>query len=284
MEIARNLRAFREYLRISRTAFALAIGIGSERLASYESGRVPLRYEVFSAISRRFSLNPLWLATRLTHPVGPEPFDDSEFQSEIDPKSLFTVVYDCVLKRPLMDRTFEARAKIRRFVNAAQELADSTVNDKLPATEYVPVVESVRSLSEIIGVRLSQHVQIHEIASQTSVENPKKPLTKHSEVRNVSGMTSPMKELLARLSVATKARGKKAALAKLLKIPAPRISEWLHRNYEPSGEVTLRLLEWVTAEEAQQQNAPGDAENTARGKTRSTTSKNENSKSGPGKP
>jgi transcriptional regulator with XRE-family HTH domain len=87
-----------------------------------------------------------------------------------------------------------------------------------------------------------------------------------------------MKDLLARLAQATKARGKKAALAKFLKIPASRISEWLHGSYEPSGEITLRLLEWVQAGEAAQQKSPGDVTSAAKGKTRSTQSNYEKEK------
>jgi hypothetical protein len=108
----------------------------------------------------------------------------------------------------------------------------------------------------------------------------KKKLTKDSEISSFDGVKSPMKVLLNRLAKATQARGKKAALAKLLKISASNVSDWLDGKYEPSGEVTLRLLDWVTAEEANQQKTPGSATNTDRSKTRSTSSKNEIKNSG----
>jgi len=102
--------------------------------------------------------------------------------------------------------------------------------------------------------------------------NAIKILTESYTSRNVSGVKSPMKILLGRVSLATKARGKKAALAKFLKLPPPRVSEWLHGAGEPSGEIALRLLEWVTAEEAQQK-SPGDVTSATKGKTHLTESK-----------
>ena len=40
--IGSRLRAFREKRQIPRSGFAVKIGFGSERIASYESGRAPL--------------------------------------------------------------------------------------------------------------------------------------------------------------------------------------------------------------------------------------------------
>jgi transcriptional regulator with XRE-family HTH domain len=116
--------------------------------------------------------------------------------------------------------------------------------------------------------------------ARANVLDEKKPLTEHSQYENIGGVKSPMKVLLGRVALATKARGKKAALAKFLKVDPPRVSDWLRGRYEPSGEVALRLLEWVEAEEAQQK-TPGGAQDAAKGKTRSIHSKDETNKSGP---
>lgn len=61
--IGGRLRTFREALQIPRSRFAVSIGYGSERIASYEAGRAPLPYAVFVEIANRFHLNPFWLAT-----------------------------------------------------------------------------------------------------------------------------------------------------------------------------------------------------------------------------
>ena len=110
--------------------------------------------------------------------------------------------------------------------------------------------------------------------------NEKKELTDAYVARKSYGMKSPLDVLVARIAKATRPHGKKAALAQFLKIPQSRVSEWLHGKGQPGGEVTLRLLEWVEAEEAQQK-TPGGAETAAKGKTRSIHSKDETKKSGP---
>ncbi|HEY3863769.1 MAG TPA: helix-turn-helix transcriptional regulator [Verrucomicrobiae bacterium] len=97
-EIGMRLREFRESLRISRTAFALEIGVGSERLASYESGRAPIRYEVFSAISKRYFLNPVWLGIGQGPMSLSVPFEDAAFQSVLQPRMLFSQAVDAIIK------------------------------------------------------------------------------------------------------------------------------------------------------------------------------------------
>ena len=108
----------------------------------------------------------------------------------------------------------------------------------------------------------------------------KKKLTDIPLKGKVGSVKSPLTILWGHLARVTLDRGKKAALAKFLNVTPSRVSEWIHGVKEPSGEVTLRLLEWVEAEEAQQK-TPGGGENAAKGKTRSIHSKDETNKSGP---
>lgn len=95
--------------------------------------------------------------------------------------------------------------------------------------------------------------------------------------------TPKLDALLRRLKKATASFGKKASLARFLHVPKPRISEWINGVYAPSAEVTLRLLEWVQAEEASQQKTPGSVNATTEGKTRSTQSRYEKRRSRPRK-
>ncbi|HOC57896.1 MAG TPA: helix-turn-helix transcriptional regulator [Verrucomicrobiota bacterium] len=105
----------------------------------------------------------------------------------------------------------------------------------------------------------------------------KKLLPRVTPERNVSAMTE-MQDLIARLRKATSQRSKKAELSKHLGVAKARISEWLRRvkPVTPSGETTLRLLQWVQQQERKQK-APGSATNTAKGKTQVHKS-NENEK------
>jgi transcriptional regulator with XRE-family HTH domain len=81
-------------------------------------------------------------------------------------------------------------------------------------------------------------------------------------------VTSKLTALVRRVQGATTAPGKRSELARFLKVPLSRVSEWLSGVRNPSGETTLQLLEWVTAEEAQKHKSPGSATNTARAATR----------------
>ena len=287
MQIARRLRAFREYLQISRTAFSLAIGIGSERLASYEAGRVALKYEVFAAISKKYFIRPWWLATGETAIRDEEPFDDSAFAGKIGPKDRFIDVFDSVLRDPLGSDVYEAGLEANKF---AQKLED-LLKRKLPEPPLTPAQRHhfqrtqgmlellVQHYAGLIGEQkqVNQLTQAHESLSKGW---QKKDLTTCYAWRKYEPVKSPMKVLLGRVALATKARGKKAALAKFLHIPPPRVSEWLHGAGEPSGEITLRLLEWVTAEEAQQKEPPGGVKSSTGGKTHLPKEQNANRKSG----
>lgn len=65
IEIGRRLRQWRKQTMIQRTKMAQAIGIGSERLASYEAGRAPLPFQIFVALASRFGVSADWLGSGL---------------------------------------------------------------------------------------------------------------------------------------------------------------------------------------------------------------------------
>lgn len=87
--------------------------------------------------------------------------------------------------------------------------------------------------------------------------------------------TPRLDKLFAAVSRLTKARGAKGRLAEFLGVEPPRLSEWLAGEYEPGGEVTLQLLEWVTAAKAQQKKEADRASTRPARMTRLTKSENE---------
>lgn len=68
--------------------------------------------------------------------------------------------------------------------------------------------------------------------------------------------TPRIDKLFSRIRRLTKTRGLKAALADALGVVPQRLHEWLSGDYEPGGETTLQLLEWVTAAEAKPKKTP----------------------------
>ena len=65
-------------------------------------------------------------------------------------------------------------------------------------------------------------------------------------------MPLTLKQILNRAKIVTRDRGMKRKLADSLNVAPPRLSLWLHGKQEPGAEAALRMLAWVTAEEAKQ--------------------------------
>jgi transcriptional regulator with XRE-family HTH domain len=122
-EIGQRLREFRESQMIPRTRLAVAVNIGNERLASYETGRAPLPYTIFSRMMRRFGLNAVWLATGESQPTIP-PFDDTEILKSLPRRARFSQVYDRHLKRKMQSKSFDATQKVNQLAAEILELAN----------------------------------------------------------------------------------------------------------------------------------------------------------------
>jgi len=81
---------------------------------------------------------------------------------------------------------------------------------------------------------------LHEIENHREIS-----LTKTSEKRKFEGVKTEMQKLLDRVRYMVSGKGEKAKLAAYLEVPQSRLSEWLGGKCEPSGETTLKLLNWV---------------------------------------
>jgi transcriptional regulator with XRE-family HTH domain len=95
--------------------------------------------------------------------------------------------------------------------------------------------------------------------------------------------TPKIDRLIARLKNATRGHGDKTMLARKLGVHPQRLNDWLSGTNVPGGEVVLRMLEWVTAQEAQfqQTKRAGSALTRPALKTRkSKSTTNEKAKSG----
>src|ERR1700728_3533717 len=103
-QICDRLRRFREVLQIARSRMALTIGVTSERLYNYETGRAPIQYQTFSLVQKHFAINPVWLATGEGLPKA-EGFSDERFREQVKPRELFSSVFDrLIVKYGMMDR------------------------------------------------------------------------------------------------------------------------------------------------------------------------------------
>lgn len=116
--VGARLRAFRDSLQIPRSRFAVSIGYGSERIASYESGRAPLPYQVFRAVSARYHINPHWLATGRGNPLTSGPIQDEVYAHAIAPRACFVEVYDRFLASVAAAQEMEAKLAVMQMIEA----------------------------------------------------------------------------------------------------------------------------------------------------------------------
>jgi transcriptional regulator with XRE-family HTH domain len=235
--IGKRLREFRESLRIPRTSLALWVGIGSNQLASYESGRAALPWGVFRDIAERFRLNPYWLATGQGKPELRYFFSDSRTLIK-SPKDRFADVFDTLLKLGVLPDHpdhLEADALARTTwqqlhalkTSLSQWAADGTLNDLLPTIKLESIID---------------------VADRLSLFLPKKDLTdvtQSCKSSRVLAAKSELDALMDRLAPFVSLPGSKTALAAFLHVPLPRVSEWLNRKFAPSAETVLKILRWV---------------------------------------
>jgi transcriptional regulator with XRE-family HTH domain len=98
VEICNRLREFRESLKWSMPDFARELGITRDRLASYEYGRAPLRFDIAARVCTRFHANPAFLANNWL-PQRMALSTSLINQPDVPPQMLFSEAYDRFLKR-----------------------------------------------------------------------------------------------------------------------------------------------------------------------------------------
>jgi transcriptional regulator with XRE-family HTH domain len=303
IEIGKRLRSFRERRRIPRTAFALEIGISSERLATYEAGRARLPYVTYAKIANRFRINPVWLATGTGDPESALQFADPVCEPPLSLRTSFSKAFEGFLNDPLGNDAREMESHVVALYAAAKDL-NAILHKRRNASSRLALCKNAQQLITLIQSTMPflldelerdtaalPSSEVSGIAAPVGPHTPlleenddrfrKKDLTLSSLSSNVSGMKSPLQDLLARLENVTAKRGAKAALAAFLGVDRARITEWTSGAKEPGGDYALRLLEWVTAEEAAQKNRGSVTSTTTGLKTRSTQSKHEKSKASP---
>lgn len=245
--IGASLRAFRETLQISRSKFAVRIGFGSERIASYESGRAPLPYDVFRAVAKCYHINPRWLATGIGSPRLPFPFDDASILGLVKPRDLFSAVYDSHLKRQLQTEAAESSQHVDALEKKLHGLMgffdDCSISMSLREKWAKRLVNTLEKVRREAGRELKKRKSIREQIVKYS------NLTDVSESVNIMSVKRQMPFFRDRLKKATAQRGNKTVLAKFLGVPLASVSQWLSGKREPGGEITLKMLRWVEQQE-----------------------------------
>jgi len=251
--IGARLRAFRETLQIPRTKFAVTLGISSERLASYESGRAALPYEVFRSISKHYQLNPEWLAHGEAVPKLIEPFNDEVFISQLKPRDLFSEVYSMYIEAMIKQHNATVNMELKFIIAALEKLDAFYLNDAIPLKTRLRVYKqfwpSTSAAIDKVTGRVAKSDEINEPLKALENKISERDLTDVESSSRLEDVKPQLPSLLERLQKATQDSGQKSALAKSLDVPLASVSRWLAGDREPGGEITLKLLKWVEQQE-----------------------------------
>ena len=267
--ICERLRQARQATNLSQVAFARLLGMDSSRLASYEHARVPIRLDLALKAASLADVSLRWLAE------GAEPrklpvFPDQKILERAEKSAgngLFSETYGLWLK-PFFDAELKNLkaltggklddASLRRLGGMGQGTAIGILgpDDVLKLTGFL-VKNLVWScpphlypeLYADISTTIKQFHRRHLDAIEKFPKHklPKVTLAETSE--NRKHKPPDLRALLDRVRVLVAAKGMKTRLAAALEVPPARLSEWLAGKYEPSGEITLRLLHWVESHE-----------------------------------
>jgi DNA-binding transcriptional regulator YiaG/DNA-binding XRE family transcriptional regulator len=269
------------------------VGMDRAAIVRIELGRAPLKYKAARAIIHFLEGNPVWVATGRgkSRPSFPLPMASD---LGVDDNASFSEVFDAHFSgyfgppsKPTKADSSEASAQLSLSASIRHDLI-GVLSERLrlwfrqvPDASLVEFMQSLVKCGDLLIVGFGRDDWKEELARRgrmdalDSTANPpnaggaaaeqvrNKMLTEVTPERNLSGMTE-IAFLLQRLKRALEGV-KKGDLARSLKVPLPRVSEWLSGRVMPSGETALRLLHWVEQRE-QKLNALGSATNTTKGK------------------
>lgn len=271
-----RVRLFREKAGWPQAAFAYELSVSRNKLASIEYSRTPLRYDLAKAFCERFNVSQAWLAEGVGEP-SPRIHFDVSIERQIPNRILFTQAYERMLK-PRLSQFRLTVLKTLPGTGIKVEFPEPVGISENRRYEW-RLWESLRSVFR--RVPAEKRLRFCQLVA-SGIAEAERDLTE-SSLKSISVDVQPnqLSKLLKRLNSLTAERGKKAELAKLLGVPAARVSEWLSGDKEPGGESTLRLLAWVQAEEDKQTKSPGRVSSTTRAETRKRKSSYEKPKSSP---
>lgn len=235
--------------RLSQTALAGLLQVSRNQIANIEACRVPLRYYLGDRFCRKLNLSSLWLAQGAT-PRGPYTEVFGAFDSYLPAgNALFSDVVSgyladhLYLKKELADAAHlsgSVGGKLEAYENLGCKIIRQSLVSVDPA-DYAIFLEELRALVRRFQDRfVAPPFPVNLKKDQLSfVDN----VSVDDNIENMAYKTMPT--FIKLLNRATAQRGMKSQLARFMKVPLSTVSQWLSGEREPSGEATLRLLNWV---------------------------------------
>ena len=306
IEICQRVREVRLAEKWSQPIFAKELGITRERLASYEYAKAPIVYELGRLICNRLNVNQRWLAEGrppMRHCIDVSPHAEALFPVRI----LFSEAYDKHLKGEIDDRIAELEEQLGAPLETA--VFDDALLDNWPPVG-APLAQGAEFyLKRICGIlahamppeiqakffghlitEAQKFSEAHKNEMRDWLKESKERADRHAVRERENNLTlnagavtnQPMPswpELKRRVEKLTEHRGAKTILARRCKVTRQAVTTWLKGNVQPGAEATLRLLDWVTEEEAKPQKSGNDADTSNPPKTQTKEPTDENRKS-----
>lgn len=256
-EIGDRIRIAREHYGTSRQLVAEQMGLSRQQIDRIERGEVAVRFRPAILFCRFAGINPLWLA-----------FGEPENRF-----GFFWIMHD-----PSSQKGYRVLANVTRIA-ALEMAADSLFLGEIQRNKELYSAAS-RSLTSKEGPGWGV------LAPPFAHENKVLDAAYHQPivVFQMSQKKGGWEALRDRIRAATPKRGDRVKLAREFGVTPQAVAKWLSGASAPTAETTLQLLEWVTAEEAQQKKSSGGVSETRpERKTRTRKSKHEQPRSGPEK-
>jgi len=255
--IAKRVRRVRFANDLTQSAFAAALNISLDRLASIEYGRTPLTVGLADKISGTFNINMIWLAEgdgTMTPCIGLNShichgIDGSELLSKSynpDRKNLFLANYQNGLKE--MDRIISSWPDVPKDkqIKLLDLVTDQFLFELGQAFAGLSV-DGKDKLWNVMNEALRSYLEDwdNEQPNEKNRVSQKIRLTGGSPKGNSGGVQSEIQKLIEQVRRKASQPGAKADLARTLDVAPARITEWLSGKKEPGGDYALRLQKWV---------------------------------------
>jgi len=291
----------RKSLALSRRVFARMVVVTPKNLSNYELAMAKVSARLGGAVCREFGISERWLATGAGARESSYTLP-ADLVPSVSDHIPFTQAYQWYLKVAFEQRMvdLERLAEIGNANPGANEVSFSDdswsafpvsidllsqLAERIPKHLQWRIYERVSLLMREMDRDFFREIDEHSkwkkrtkgLAGRppwrVEIRRAEKPWEKKkfdgvTVLDNKSPVPLTLKQILNRALVVTRERGMKRKLADFLDVAPPRLSLWLHGKQEPGAEAALRMLAWVTAEEAKQNQSAADAETSATQKTR----------------
>lgn len=259
--IAKRVRRVRFANELTQSAFARALDVSHDRIASIEYERTPLAVDLADKISGRFDVSLIWLAKGEGR-IGPCVGLITQIIPDFDGSEILSKCFNSELEKLLRTNCEQGLSRLIQAVDRWPEvpLEKQTKFAELLISQLFLELEKAFSELSITGKESLYHAVNSALQghlddwdeNQTNKKTgiaPEFGLTDISMLGNVDSVKAQLPALIKRLNEATKERGTKTALAKFMDVSLPKISQWLSGTHAPGGENTLKLIQWVEAQE-----------------------------------